>query len=120
MLFHLEDEEASSDLDLTNEEHEVTLPELQEAYNEIHEEFSKLCKAYKFLKTKKESLESKVDSLSVELAEAKKLPVAYGKGDPQAELNASTPKSCPNCSKISIERDRLQNALQNSLMGLKC
>ena len=37
-----EDEEASSDLDLTNEDHEVTLPELQEAYNEVHEEFSRL------------------------------------------------------------------------------
>ena len=28
-----EDEEASSDFDLTNEDHEVTLPELQDAYN---------------------------------------------------------------------------------------
>ena len=62
-----EDEEASSDLDLTNEDHEVTLPELQEAYNEVHEEFSRLCKAYKVLKTKKESLESKRKIISYKM-----------------------------------------------------
>ena len=66
---------------------------------------------------KNESLEFSVDSLSEELAEAKKLPVADGKGGPQAEPNASTPESCPNCSKISIERDRLQNALQKFTNG---
>ena len=56
-----------------------------------------------------------MDSLSEELAEAKKLPIADGKGDPQAE--PSTSESCPNCSKISTERDRLQNALQKFTNG---
>ena len=58
-----------------------------------------------------------MDSLSEELAEAKKLLVADGKGNPQAEPNASTPESCINCSKISAERDRLQNALQKFTNG---
>ena len=66
---------------------------------------------------KNESLEFSVDSLSEELAEAKKLLVADGKGNPQAEPNASTPESCPNYSKISIEKDRLQNALQKFTNG---
>ena len=112
-----DDEEASSDLDLTNEDHEVTLSELQEAYNEVHEEFSRLCKAYKVLKTKKESLESKVDSLSEELAEARRLPIVDGQGSPQVEPNAPTPESCPNCSKISEENNKLQNALQKFTNG---
>ena len=112
-----DDEEASSDLDLTHEDNEVTFSELQEAYNEVHEEFSRLCKAYKVLKTKKESLESKVDSLSEELAEARKLPVVDDKGSPQAEPNAPTLESCPSCSKISAERDKLQNALQKFTNG---
>ena len=77
-----DDEGASSDFNLTQEDNEVTFSDLQEAYNEVHEEFSRLCKAYKVLKIKKESLESKVDSLSEELAEARKLPVADGKGSP--------------------------------------
>ena len=85
-----EDEEAPSDVDLTNEEHEVTLSELQEAYNEVHEEFSRLCKAYKVLKTKKESLESKVDSLSEELAEARRLPVVDGQGSPSRTQRPNT------------------------------
>ena len=79
--------------------------------------FSRLCKAYKVLKIKKASLESKVDSLSEELAEAKKLPVVDGKGSPQAEPNAPTLESCPSCSKISAERDKLQNALQKFTNG---
>ena len=65
------------------DDNEVTFLELQEAYNDVHEEFVPLCKAYKVLKTKKESLESKVDSLSEELAEARKLLVVDGKGSPQ-------------------------------------
>ena len=83
-----DDEEASSDFDLIQEDSEVTFPELQEAYNEVHEEFFRLCKAYKVLKIKKESLESKVDSLSKELAEAKKLPVADGKGSPPSRTQS--------------------------------
>ena len=63
-------EEASSDFDSIHGD-EVTLPELQEAYNDVHREFFRLCKAYKVLKIKKESLESKVDSLSEELAKPK-------------------------------------------------
>ena len=91
-------EEASSDFDSIHGD-EVTLTELQEAYNDIHREFFRLCKAYKVLRMKNESLEFSVNSLSDELAEAKKLPVADGKGDPQAEPNASTSESCTNCSK---------------------
>ena len=39
-------EEASSDFDSIHGD-EVTLPKLQEAYNEVHREFFRLCKAYK-------------------------------------------------------------------------
>ena len=66
---------------------------------------------------KNKSLEFSVDSLSEELAEAKKLSVADGKGNPQAEPNASTPESCINCNKIFAERDRLHNALQKFTNG---
>ena len=41
------------------------------------------------LRIKKESLEFSVNSLSEELAEAKKLPVVDGKGDPLVEPMAS-------------------------------
>ena len=58
-----------------------------------------------------------MNSLSDELAEAKKLPVADGKGNPQVEPNASASESCTNCSKISSERDRLYNALQKFTHG---
>ena len=58
-----------------------------------------------------------MNSVSDELAEAKKLPVADGKGNPQAEPKASTLESCINCSKISAERDRLHNALQKFTNG---
>ena len=56
-------------------------------------------------------------SLSKELAEAKKLPIADGKGSPQEEPKATTLEGCPNCSKISTERDRLQNALEKFTNG---
>ena len=45
-------EEASSDFDSIHGD-EVTLPKLQEAYNEVHREFFRLCKAYKVLRIKK-------------------------------------------------------------------
>ena len=69
------------------------------------------------MRIKNETLQFTVNSLSDELAEAKKLPVADGKGDPQAEPNTSTLVSCTNCSKVSTERDRLQNALQKFTNG---
>ena len=113
------EEETLSDFESIHGD-EVTLTELQEAYNDIHREFFRLCKAYKVLRTKNESLEFSVNSLSDELAEAKKLPVADGKGSPQAEPNASTSESCLNCRKSSIERDRLHNACKSSQKVLKC
>ena len=58
-----------------------------------------------------------MDSLSEELAEARKLPVVDDKGSSQAEPSAPTLESCPNCSKISAERDKLQNALQKFTNG---
>ena len=103
--------------DLTQEDNEVTFSDLQEAYNEVHEEFSRLCKAYKVLKIKKESLESKVDSLSDELAKARTLPLVEGQGSPQIEPNDPTLESCPNCSRVSAEKDKLQNALQKFTNG---
>ena len=109
-------EEASSDFDSIHGD-EVTLTELQEAYNDIHREFFRLCKAYKVLRIKNESIEFIVNSLCYELAEAKKLPVVDTKGNPQVEPNASVSESCTNCSKISIERDRLYNALQKFTTG---
>ena len=53
-----------------------------------------------------------VSILSDELAEVKSLPVVDTKGHPLVQTNASVSESCTNCSKISIERDRLHNALQ--------
>ena len=60
-----------------------------------------------------------MSSLSDELAEVKRLPVADTKGNPQVEPNASASESCTNCSKISIERDKLYNALQKFTNGFE-
>ena len=76
-----------------------------------------MTKAFKALKRKNQSLELTVNSLSEELAEAKKLPEATIKGNPQEEPNILNSESCTNCSKISIERDRLYNALQKFTNG---
>ena len=53
-------EEASSDFEFIHGD-EVTLTEFQEAYNDIHRELFRLCKAYKVLRMKNESLEFSVD-----------------------------------------------------------
>ena len=76
-----------------------------------------MIKAFKILKKKNQSLELTVSSLNDELAEVKRLPVEDTMGNPQAEPNASASESCINCSKISIERDRLNNALQKFTNG---
>ena len=70
-----------------------------------------MAKAFLVLKRKNKSLEMTVNSLSDELAEAKGLPEADIQGDPQVEPNVPSSECCANCSKISIERDRLSNAL---------
>ena len=78
-----------------------------------------MAKTYLVLKRKNKSLEMTVNSLSDELAETKKLPEADIQGDPQVEPYVPSSKCCANCSKISIERDMLYNALQKFTKGSK-
>ena len=78
-----------------------------------------MTKAVLILKRKNKSLETTVNSLSNELAEAKRLPKADIQGNLQEEPNISSSESCANCSKISVERDRLYNALQKFTNGSK-
>ena len=93
------------------------MTDLQDAYNDIHREFHIMAKAFLVLKRKNKSLEMTVNSLSDELAEAKRLPEADIQGNPQVEPNVPSSECCANCSKISSERDRLSNALQKFTKG---
>ena len=79
-------EETLSDFESVHGD-KVSLTDLQEAYNDIHREFHRMTKAFLVLKRKNKSLEMTVNSLSDELAEAKRLSEADIQGDPQVEPN---------------------------------
>ena len=83
------EEETLSDFESVHGD-EVSMTNLQEAYNDIHREFHQMTKAFLGLKRKNKSLETTVNSLSDELAEAKRLPKADIQGNPQEEPNISS------------------------------
>ena len=75
------EEETLSDLESIHGD-EVSLTDLQDAYNDIYKEFHRMTKVFLVLQKKNKSLEMTVNSLSDELAEAKRLPEADIQGDP--------------------------------------
>ena len=96
------------------------MTDLQDAYNDIHREFHRMSKAFLVLKRKNKSLEITVNSLSDELAEAKRLPKADIQGIPKWNPTSQAQNAAPIVARSLLKEIGYTILYKNSLKVLKC